>query len=268
MLLAQITDTHVALPDSAMGRLGRTAEHLEAAVSHLLASSLKPDVVVITGDLVDEGKSEEYEMLAERLAALPMPVYLLPGNHDEREVLRSTLRERGHGYLPAQGFLQYTAWCGPVRLVALDTSVPGKPHGELCVTRLSWLRKTLAESDAMTLVLMHHPPFLTGLSRMDTMGLLAGCEELEQILGEAPHVERVLCGHLHRAITRRFGGTLASTCPSTAHQLELDLRAEGRLAAVREPPACQLHTLTRDGALVSHLSFIGDFGSPLVLAGD
>ena len=101
----------------------------------------------------------------------------------------------------------------PLRLLALDTVVPMKSHGELCEARLGWLAARLAEQpDRPTLVLMHHPPFQTGIEHMDAIGLLAGGPELERIVARYPRVERVLCGHLHRTIFRRFGGTIASTC--------------------------------------------------------
>jgi 3',5'-cyclic-AMP phosphodiesterase len=70
-------------------------------------------------------------------------------------------------------------------------------------------------------------------------------------------VERLLCGHLHRPIVKRFGGTVATTCPSTMHQLRLDLRSPGGLALVPEPPALQLHLWREDVGLVSHTSYVG-----------
>ena len=69
-------------------------------------------------------------------------------------------------------------------------------------------------------------------------------------------VERVLCGHVHRPITRRFAGTVAVACPGTAHQVALDLRHPGGLAIVREPPACMLHIWSEATGLVSHLSYV------------
>jgi hypothetical protein len=92
---------------------------------------------------------------------------------------------------------------------------------------------------------------------MDAMGL-EGKTELADVIGRHPQVERVLCGHVHRPITRRFAGTVAATCPATAHQLVLDLASEPRLAVVMEPPACMLHLwLGAEAGLVSHVSVIG-----------
>ena len=268
MLLAQISDFHVLPPDTERGRLMRTHRYLQAALAHIESIVPKVDAVLATGDLVESGEREEYELLAELLEATSKPIYLIPGNHDRREFIRNVLGPRvllprGLDYLPESGFLHYCIDLGPLRLVALDTLVPGKPGGLLCDERLQWLDARLCEDDKPTLVLQHHPPFATGLSQMDGMGL-SGSEKQEAIIRKHPHVEAVICGHLHRSICRRFGGTIASTAPSTAHALELDLRSPGRLAVLREPPGCALH-LWRDNALVSHTSFIGDFGPPYVI---
>ena len=165
-----------------------------------------------------------------------------------------------HRYLPRDsGFIQYVIEDWPVRLVALDTLIPGESGGRLCAERLAWLDARLAEAPGRpTIVFMHHPPFVTGMRKMDEMGL-DGVEGLAAVIRRHPHVERIACGHLHRPIVRRFAGTVASTCPATAHQLALDLGPESRLATVMEPPACMLHVWLGEGeGLVSHLSVIGD----------
>lgn len=263
MLIAQISDFHVVPSDTESGKLMRTEGFLRAAVAHIESIDPRVDVVLATGDLVDTGSKAEYQLLAELLEPLSAPVYIIPGNHDDRDVMRDVLRDAGHSYWPARGFAQFAVDLGELRLVALDTVVPGQPGGLLCAERLAWLEATLGESDTPTIVMQHHPPFATGMAQMDGMGLQGAAEE-EAIIGKFAHVERVLCGHLHRAITRRFGGTIASTAPSTAHAVELDLKEAGRLAVVAEPPACAIH-LWRDGSLVSHLSYIGDYGPAHVI---
>lgn len=263
MLLAQISDFHVVPMDTEKGKLMRTPSYLQAALAHVEAIEPGVDALLGTGDLVESGERAEYELLATLLEATTKPIYLIPGNHDERETMREVLRSHGHDYLPEEGFLQYSVDLGPMRLLALDTLLPGEPGGLLCEDRLQWLDDRLGEDARPTLVMQHHPPFVTGITQMDAMGLQGGRAE-EEVLRKHPHVERVICGHLHRNIVRRFGGTIASTVPSTAHAVELDLRAPGRLAVLREPPGCFLHAW-RDGALVSHASVIGDFGPPYVI---
>ena len=257
MLIAQITDTHISTPDSVNDRHFRTPEHLERAVAHLNRLDPRPDVVLATGDLVERGEPQEYARLRSILDRLTMPVYVVPGNHDSREHLARAFADRG--YLPRQGFLHYTVEEWPVRLIGLDTHVPGEPGGRLCAERLAWLDARLAEGPARpTLVFMHHPPFVTGLQAMDAMGLEGG-PALAEVIGRHPQVERVVCGHVHRAMTRRFAGTVASTSPATAHQLALVLPPARHLAVVMEPPACTLHLwLGPEAGLVSHLSVIGD----------
>ncbi|HEY2871294.1 MAG TPA: metallophosphoesterase, partial [Reyranella sp.] len=137
MLIAQLSDPHIKSPGQLLYDRIDTAGYLERAVAHVLKLDPLPDVVVMTGDLVDGGKPEEYAHLRRLIAPLSMPVYVIPGNHDGREALRAAFADQG--YFPASGFLQYTVDSLPVRLIALDTLVEGKGHGELCAERLAWL---------------------------------------------------------------------------------------------------------------------------------
>lgn len=263
MLLAQISDMHVCAPGRLLGRAIDTAGFLARAVAHLNALDPRPDLVLATGDLVDEGQAEQYAHLRSLLAPLAMPVYLVPGNHDDREALVAAFPD--HAYLPRQGFLQYAVEGLPVRLLVLDTLIPGEPGGRICDERRAWLAARLAEApDRPTALVMHHPPFATGLAYMDEMGL-DGADALAEVVRRHPQVERVLCGHLHRPIQTRWAGTVASTAPSTAHQVTLDLREDGPLAFSMEPPACQLHLWRAGAGLVSHLSYIGAYDGPLVV---
>lgn len=265
MLIAQITDLHMRTPgDKAYGIIDPAA-FLAPAVRELNALNPRPDCVLITGDLTDLGRPHEYQALREHLQALEIPYFLLPGNHDDRAQLRAAFPE--HGYLQGDGpFIQYAIETYPLRMLALDTVVPMKSHGELCQDRLDWLAARLAEQpERPTLVLMHHPPFLTGIEHMDAIGLLAGAPELERIVGRFPNVERVLCGHLHRTIFQRFGGTIASTCPGTAHQLALELGPRPTLQYIMEPPGYQLHWW-QGGNLVTHHAVIGEYPGPYPFA--
>ncbi|HWL84598.1 MAG TPA: phosphodiesterase [Polyangiaceae bacterium] len=265
MLLAHISDFHVGRVGSSIDTEYRTSEHLARAVECINSLDPLPDAVLCTGDLVDTGSADEYARLVEILAPLHAPYYLVPGNHDDRENLRAAFAHRG--YFPVSGYLQYAVDLEPLRLIALDTNVPGASGGLLCAERLAWLDARLSEEPARpTIVMQHHPPFRTGIAYMEAMGL-EGIDELSAVLARHPQVERVLCGHLHRPIVRRVAGTVAMTCPSTSHQVELDLREPGRLALVDEPPACLLHLWRKELGLVTHSRYLRDFGSPHVLAG-
>ncbi len=262
-MLVHLTDLHIREPGQlAYGRID-TAHFLRRTVQAVLTLAQKPDAVLITGDLTDHGRAAEYAHLAELLAPLQdagLPVYLLPGNHDDRETLRAAFP--GHGYLGTGEFIQFSAAVGPLRLLALDTVVPRAPHGALCGARLGWLAGELAaHRQGPVVVAMHHPPFRTLIDAMDGMGLLQGGPELEAVIARHPNVERVICGHIHRAIDVRFGGTIACTTPAPAHQIALDLAPGAQLRWTLEPS--QLRVLAWDGQrVVSHLAGAGGFDGP------
>jgi 3',5'-cyclic-AMP phosphodiesterase len=260
MLIAHITDTHITAPGTLLMGIVDTASALERAVVALNRLDPPPDATVLTGDLVECGTPKEYAHLRALLAPLRMPIFAIPGNHDAREPMRDAFI--GDGYLSRDGFLHYVIEDYPLRLVALDTLVEGEGGGVLCSDRLRWVDAILAEAqDRPALVLMHHPPFLTGIRRMDQAGLADSAGFAEVIRGH-PQVERILCGHLHRPIETRFAGTVAGTAPSTAHQIVLDLHPEARLSFAFEPPGYQLHYWREGIGLVTHTTAIGDWPGP------
>jgi Icc protein len=259
MLIAQISDTHVMLEGELMSGVVDTAPFLQRAVAHINALVPRPDVVLASGDLVDAGRPEEYRRLRGILAALQMPVYLIPGNHDARANLRAAFPD--HRYLQSGDFIQYAIEDHDLRLIGLDTLVPGAAHGELCDARLDWLEAKLRESDRPALLFMHHPPFSCGIAEFDTIALEAGAERLAAIVRSNPQVERVLCGHVHRPVQMRWAGTLASIGPSTAHYATLDLRPDVALTFTMDPPAIALHHWN-GGGLVTHLSYVGEYSGP------
>lgn len=261
MLICHISDLHIRAPGELAYRRVDTAAHMRHCVAHILTQDPRPDIVVATGDLADLGKPEEYAHLAKLLAPLPMPIYMIPGNHDGRETLRAAFPQ--YTYLRDTGtFLQYAAKVGPLRLVALDTVVPGEGGGLLCAERLQWLERELArDTKTPTIVLMHHPPFDTGIEHMDRLGLRVE-HPLEPIIRRHSNVERILCGHLHRTILRRYGGTIAVTCPSPAHQVALDLSVGGPSQFIMEPPGYMLHRWKESAGLVSFNVVVGDYDGP------
>ena len=258
MLIVQLSDPHVTVPGGLLDQMARTTEQLARAIAQVNALVPQPTLVLLTGDLVDGGRREEYVRLRGVLDPLRAPLYLLPGNHDDRAALCDVFDH--HAYLPRDGgFLQYTIEEHPVRVIALDTLVPRADVGLLCAERLAWLDARLAEAPTRpTVVALHHPPFVTGIELMDEMGL-EGRDALAAVVARHPQVERVVCGHIHRAITRRFAGTVVTVCPGVAHQVGLDLPPRRRLRVTPEPPGMLLHAwLGTEGGLVTHLLPIGE----------
>ncbi len=261
MLIAQLSDMHLRPEGQLLYDRIDTAAYLERAVAHVLKLDPRPDVVIMTGDLVEAGKPEEYARLRRLIAPLPMPVYVIPGNHDAREPLRAAFADKG--FFPPGGFLQYTVEDLPIRLIALDTLVEGKGYGALCAERLAWLDARLGEQTTKpTMLFMHHPPFECGIDAFDHARLQEGDGRLAELVRRHGNVERAVCGHVHRPIQVRWAGTMASIAPSTAHQATLDLHDGAPLSMMMEPPAIALHQWQPHTGLVTHVSYIGDFDGP------
>jgi len=260
MLIAQITDTHIRQAGALMAERVDTAPFLERCIDRVCASRPHPDVVLITGDLVDTGYPDEYDRLRAMLRRLPCPYYVIPGNHDDRESLRAAFM--GDGYLPESGFLQYVVEDFPLRLIALDSLFPGHIGGRLCAERLAWLDARLAEAPQRpTVISIHHPPFPTGIEWLDREPLV-GAREFADIVRRHHQVERLLCGHIHRPIQVRWAGTVASTSPATAHQVPLDLSPGAPSGFAMEPSAFQLHLWHPEAGLISHIQYCGTFAGP------
>jgi len=259
MILCQITDLHIRPPGSlAYGRVD-TNGFFGNAITELARQTPAPDIYLLTGDLTDSGRADEYAVLAGGIARLGKPAYLLPGNHDDRAAMR--LAFPAARYMQSDSpYLQYRVDLGGLALIALDTVVARKAHGVLDAERLAWLRAHL-DTTTPTVIAMHHPPFATGIAHMDEVGLLEGSAELESLLRRHHNIERIVCGHLHRSIQARFANTFASTCPSPAHQITLALDPQARSSYRMEPPGYQLH-VWHDGRLVTHGGVFGEFAGP------
>ena len=268
MLIAQLTDLHLRPRGMPAIRVVETNMFAARAVYAVTALDPRPDVVLVTGDVVNSGTPDEYETAHAILQRLPMPVYAVPGNHDHRENFREGLK-RFAGVNAHPRFVQYAIEDYPVRLIGLDTHIPRSSAGELCEERLAWLDKTLAaERGKPSLIFAHHPPFVCGIGHMDKIRLLAGAERLEAIVRANPQVKALTFGHHHRPIETLFGGALASIAPGVAHQVELDLRpgeVEGQIAM--EPPAMRVWRW--DGErLVSHMAYVERFPGPYPFIAD
>lgn len=251
MLLAQISDTHVqCAPDGRPGG-GDASGRLMRAVRSLNAAARRPDVVLVTGDLTNDGDRDDMEHLRGILSQLDVPYYVIPGNHDDRDLIRSVFRQ--DGYLPERGYLNYVVEGHPLRLVFLDTLRDGHDGGRLCLDRLHWLEETLAAArETPTVIAMHHVPFQSGLAPFDRAPL-EGAEAMASILAANHQVERVVCGHLHRPMVTHWHGVTITTAPSTAFEIALDLRPDADFSLVPgAPPAYQLHQWTRAHGLVTH----------------
>lgn len=250
MIIAQITDHHLTANGKLHGGAIAVNDKLRAVIQRLNALAPAPDVILATGDLTADGQPEEYEQLRDILGEAQAPVYLIPGNHDDPDALRSHFPRSG--YLPTEGFAHYVVDDYPLALIGLDTTAPGTHRGEMCAGRLAWLEARLEERrDKPVLIFMHHPPFRSGIWWMDAIGL-KGRRRLARLLSRYDNIERVVCGHLHRPIQTRWAGTVGSVAPSTAFFVALDLGGQKFMTLHDEPAGFDLHVWSERDGLVTH----------------
>lgn len=241
VVIAQFSDLHV-MTEGLFSRQGiDTTAGLARCIAHLQALDCRPDVLLLSGDLVNDGTVAEYQRLRTLLGDLRMPLLLMPGNHDRRAALRQVFGD--HGYLGSSGTMQYCHDVRGLRLIALDTVVEGEESGSLDVTQLNWLERLLqGHPQRPVMIFMHHPPMATGFSRMDRIALAApAAERLSRVIAAHPQVRAVCCGHVHRSAQTLWRSIPVSVCPSTAFQARLRLDDGEFEAAADEPPAYQVH---------------------------
>ena len=262
VIIAQISDLHIKAPGTlAYGRVD-TARALERCVATLNQFTPKPDLVVISGDLVDTPRAEEYAHLKRLLAPLNIAFAGIPGNHDQRDMMRATLPQN---YAFPSGPLNQHLEIGGLDLVLLDSSVSGKPHGELDAPTLRWLEATLASApDRPALLFLHHPPLQAGIWHMDRQNL-QNANELANVVKRHPRVQLIATGHVHRATLTMFAGVPTTICPAPNHAVDLDLAQLREPSFKVEPPAFHLHAWFPGegfGHLVTHQVPIGNFDGP------
>ncbi|MCV3773669.1 phosphodiesterase [Enterobacter sp. RD4-1-1] len=260
-LLAQISDLHIKASGLLSYNKVDTLSALKAAVAHLNALRPAPNAVVITGDLTDFGRANEYQQVRNVLNSLTLPWFAIPGNHDDRTAFRDAFSDCS--WLPTQGeFLNWAIDDFPIRLIGLDSTVPGHAWGDICEARAEWLRDTLAEQPHKPTVLMlHHHPFISGIDHMDRQNL-KNQARMAAILADAPQVKRILCGHVHRFIVSQLAGVVVCSAPGTSHQVAPDFAPDGPANFVLEPSGMLLHRWQMHRGLATHYLPIGQFDGP------
>lgn len=239
--LIQISDTHVvAAPDLVSGRLD-TRKLLQAAVDRIAADLEKigpVDGLIVTGDISDDGSAQSYRIAQEILGRLELPLFFIPGNHDDRQVMFDVF-----GAPHGEGVSKYhwTARVGEIQLIGLDTTIPRSGGGDIDDETLNFLSAQLQMSKGIpSIVALHHPPFASGVRFMDKIGL-RGVDNLREVLEVAPAEVRLICGHLHSNVVASVGRRIAISSPSTCSTFDADYRDNAPVGFTTRPGGYMIH---------------------------
>jgi Icc protein len=257
MLIAQVTDSHVEAPGViAQGAYDAHADFVKA-LKQVAAVEPRPDFILHTGDVTHHGSMAVHQDLRRQLEATGIPYAAIPGNHDENEILRAAFADKA--WMPSSGFLHFVIELPPVRIICLDTTIPGKVEGTLCDERMAWLAARLAEAPgAPTMIAMHHPAFRIGRATSDARPF-GNPRAFAELLAKHPNVSLVTAGHVHCTLQARIGNAVALAVPSTTYGFAMDRRAGAPLQIIDEPPGFYLHDWTEAAGFTSQCVLIGDY---------
>lgn len=234
-LLVQLSDLHIGGNENGVDPVPR----LEAVIEAIRSLPNRPDAALVSGDLTDDGAAENYRVAHELLGRLDLPLHVLPGNHDDRGRIRQVFELSGIGDEP----VNYSVDVGELRLVVLDSIVPGQDPGSYDAARLRWLDEELsAKPEQPTLLAAHHPPLATGIAEWDEINLLEkDREELAEVVARHPQLRAIVGGHLHRVAASAIAGCPVLAAPSTYLQVRPNFHRD-EIEWV-DPPGFAIHVL-------------------------
>jgi Icc protein len=217
--LVHISDTHI-LP-SAEDRLQGvdTLGNVRDVLEYVVDSGTRPDALVVSGDLANGGEPESYGRLRQELDTftkrLGAELVVAIGNHDARPAFRQAMLDGA----PTEEPIEYVRWIGGLRLIVLDSTVPGAPYGEVRQAQLAWLASELSTpAEEGSILVLHHPP-VPDPSPLSGLLTLHGADQLEAVV-RGSDVVAVLAGHAHHAITSAFGGAFCYAAPAIAYTVD------------------------------------------------
>jgi 3',5'-cyclic AMP phosphodiesterase CpdA len=219
--IAHISDTHFLKDGAPLYGSVATEKNLRRALAQLESSGVRPEAMVFTGDLADLGEPDAYRRLraiVEPVAqSLGSQVIWVMGNHDERLQYSRELFDAEGSEAPQDRVYDL----GGLRIISLDTTVPGWHHGDLTDEQLAWLADVLREpAPHGTLIAVHHPPIPTPLLWAMEMLELHGQARLAEVI-RGTDVRAILGGHLHYTTHSTFAGIPVSVAAATCYTMDL-----------------------------------------------
>lgn len=254
--IVQITDMHIG-KEANSSLLGmNTRESLESVLELVHRNHPDPDVVLVTGDIAQDGSVEAYRYFQQKMQAFTCPVFWFAGNHDHWPAMLDVV-----GGTPA---LDRRFRAGTWQLVFLDSAVPEKVHGFLPARELDLLNEALTDApDRHALVCFHHHPIDTDCRWLNPIGL-RNRDAFFATIDRHPQVRGVVWGHVHQEMDQQRGEVRLLATPSTCVQFEPGSRD---FSVGAESPGYRWLELQPDGRIdtgivrADHIEFEVDLNS-------
>lgn len=236
--LLQFTDPHLYADRKGRLRGVETYSALKQVIEHARANHWPCDGILATGDLVQDDAGG-YETFREVFGALGVPVYCIPGNHDDLPAMRKALRDAPY---QLGGTLRSGNW----QVILLDSCIDGGAAGHLSAASLTVLDRSLADGAQLhSLVCLHHHPIPMASRWLDEVAL-KNPDDFHQVLDRHRNVRGVLWGHVHQAYDGERGGVRYMSTPSTCAQF---LPGSDHFELDRRPPGYRWLELAADGTI-------------------
>lgn len=257
MLIAQVSDSHIEAPGVIVQGIYDAHASFVRTLEQVTAIQPRPDFLIHTGDATHHGNIDVHRDLRARMDATGIPYAVMAGNHDEMAPLREAFADKP--WMPKGQFLHYVIELPPVRIICLDTTIPGKVEGTLCPERMAWLEARLTEApNAPTMIAMHHPAFRIGRAISDARPF-GSAKEFAALVSRYPNVSLITAGHVHCTLQARIGNAVALAVPSTAFQFAMERRPGAPLSLINEPPGFYLHDWSEGAGFTSQCVLVGDY---------
>ena len=223
--ILHLSDTHFVTKGDLYGVVD-SEKHLRQLFEELEASGSRPEAIVFTGDLADIGDAAAYAKLRSIVepsaARLGAQVIWVMGNHDNREVFREQLLDLA----PSTAPIDRVHWVNGLRIIALDSTVPGHHYGDVSGAQLDWLAEELSSpAPHGTILAMHHPPIPSVLD-LAVMVELRDQSGLAEVI-QGTDVRSITAGHLHYSSTATFAGIPVSVASATCYTQDLNVPVGG-----------------------------------------
>ncbi len=264
-IIAHWSDIHLNSTNSFYSSTINVERKLREAVDHLNKTTPLPNILIITGDLVDYPSLDDYKLFRLIMDGLMIPYYVIPGNHDNRQMLFDTFQDLGY-FSKDSNCINYAINKFPLKIIGFDTvsdnldsDIHGGYEAEVSDIGISWLQSELQKDKLKpTIIFMHHQPKYTRMGSFDHE-VFSGVKKLEEVVKDNSQIMSILCGHLHRHIQFQWGGTTVQVAPSLSIERTLTLDNKMKKEYIDEPTGSLIYLYSDQLGLVCHTDYFGEY---------